>query len=187
MPAYSWKPIEDLPADWKPLASAELASLAEIWREQAQKLKRSEALLEFNERLAREWAIETGIIEKLYSIDRGTTQLLIEKGIRASLIAHGSADKPAEQLVPILEAQKAALEVVFDFVKHKQALSAFYIKQLHQIMTKHQQTIEGVNGTGSAVTLPLQRGVWKVWPNNPTGQDGEVHEYCPPLQVQPEI
>ncbi|MGD0088399.1 MAG: Fic family protein [Planctomycetota bacterium] len=187
MPGYRWKPLEDLTADWKPLASVELASLAQVWQEQAQKLKRSEALREFNERLAREWAIETGIIEKLYSIDRGTTQLLIEKGIQASLIAHGSTDKPAEQLVPILEAQTAALEGVFDFVKQNRELSAFYIKELHQIMTKHQETIEARNGNGHAVTLELQRGVWKIWPNNPTVHEGEVHEYCPPLQVQPEI
>ncbi len=33
---------------------------------------------EFNERLKREWAIETGIIERLYTLDRGTTQQLIK-------------------------------------------------------------------------------------------------------------
>src|SRR5438874_13396994 len=105
METYHWKPIEDLPEDWNNLASPELESLAAIWKEQSARLKTSDALKQFSERLRREWAIETGIIENLYSIDRGVTQLLIEKGIEASLIPHGSTDRPAELIVPILKDQ----------------------------------------------------------------------------------
>jgi len=32
--------------------------------------------------------IETGIIERLYTWDRGVTEILIEQGIDATLIAH---------------------------------------------------------------------------------------------------
>ena len=114
MNSYKWKPIEDLPANWHKIASTDLNSLAAIWIEQAEKLKESESLKRFNDHLRRQWAIETGIIENLYSIDRGITQLLIEKGIEASLIPHGATDKPKELVISLIKNQEEALEGIFD-------------------------------------------------------------------------
>jgi hypothetical protein len=91
-----WRPIEDLPDNWSGLQQSELESLASIWKERSARLIKGDALKQFNDRLRREWVIETGIIENLYSIDRGITQLLIEKGIEANLIPHGTTDKPPE-------------------------------------------------------------------------------------------
>ena len=187
MAVYRWKPIEDLPTSWTALASKELESLASIWKESAAKLKESEALRRFNERLRREWAIETGIIENLYSIDRGITQLLIEKGIEASLIPFGATDKPAERIVPILRDQQEVLEGLFDFVAQHRDLSTSYIKELHQALTRHQDTVQAVNGLGRFIEVKLLRGEWKRQPNNPTRPNGEVHEYCPPEHVAAEM
>ena len=89
----NWTWITDLPDVYHSLANEELPSLASVWAEQANSLKESAATKEFNERLRREWAIETGILEKLYQIDRGITQLLIEQGLDSSLIPHGSTDR----------------------------------------------------------------------------------------------
>ena len=83
MPDKTWIPIKDLPEDISELKDRELPSLAAVWQEQADSLKNSEATKEFSERLRREWAIETGIIERLYHIDRAITQLLIEQGSTA--------------------------------------------------------------------------------------------------------
>ena len=166
MSSYSWSPIEDLPVNWIELASKELESLASIWKESAATLKESDALLKFNERLRREWAIETGIIENLYSIDRGITRLLIEKGIEVSLIPFGTTDKPAERIVPILRDQEEVLEGLFDFVGQQRDLSTSYIKELHQALTRHQDKVEAVNGLGRLVEVPLLRGEWKRQPNN---------------------
>ena len=187
MASYPWKPIEDLPTNWSELASKELEGLASVWKESAASLKESDALLQFNERLRREWAIETGIIENLYSIDRGVTRLLIEKGIEASLIPFGAADKPAERIVPLLKDQEGVLEGLFDFVAQQRDLSTSYIKQLHQALTRHQDTVEAVNGLGRLVEVELLRGDWKKQPNNPTRPTGEVHEYCPPEHVASEM
>ncbi len=187
MAVYRWRPIEDLPTNWIELASKELESLASIWKDSAAKLKESEALLRFNERLRREWAIETGIIENLYSIDRGITQLLIERGIEASLIPFGTTDKPAERIVPILKDQQEVLEGLFDFVAQHRELSTSYIKELHQALTRHQDTVQAVNGLGRLVEVKLLRGEWKKQPNNPTRPNEEVHEYCPPEHVASEM
>ncbi|MEC4812597.1 MAG: Fic family protein [Scytonema sp. PMC 1069.18] len=185
--AYTWKPIEDLPANWIALASTELESLAGIWKSQARKLQESDAIKNFNEQLSREWAIETGIIENLYSIDRDTTQFLIENGIETELIPHGKTDKPVEIIVPVLMAQREALEAIFSFVAQKRELSLFYIRELHQIFTQHQETVDAVDVYGRKVQVPLLHGHWKQNSNNPTRRDGKVHEYSPPLQVQSEM
>ena len=183
----AWKQIEDLPESWIELASTELESLAAIWKSQAKKLQDSSAVLKFNEQLSREWAIETGIIENLYSIDRGTTQLLIEKGIETALIAHGSTDKPAERIVLVLIDQQEALEGLFSFIAQKRELSLFYIRELHQVFTRHQETVDAVDAFGQKVQVPLLHGQWKHQANNPTRSDRTVHEYCPPVQVQSEM
>lgn len=76
---FTWTHLTDLPDNAVIAASPELRSLAAIWKEQSLRLTDSTAMREFNARLNREWAIETGIIEGLYSIDRGITQVLIER------------------------------------------------------------------------------------------------------------
>lgn len=187
MKDYKWRPIEDLPENWQELAAPELPALSAAWKKYSEKLRDSESLKQFNERLIREWAIETGIIENLYSIDRGVTQTLIEKGIEASLIPHGSTDKPAEYIVLILKDQEEVVEGLFDFVAQRRELSTSYIKQLHQALTRHQETTTAVNGLGKIVEVSLLRGDWKRLPNNPTRPDGGIHEYCPPEHVASEM
>ena len=187
MADYKWKPIEDLPDDWTKLASSELGGLAAVWREHYETIKDSKALKQFNERLRREWAIETGIIENLYYIDRGVTLTLIEKGIEASLIPHGTTDRPAELIVPILKDHEEVVTGLFDFVGQQRQLSTSYIKQLHQALTQHQRTTAAKDNFGTMMEVELLRGDWKKLPNNPTKSDDSAHEYCPPEQVASEM
>ena len=72
-----WKPIEDLPLEWQNLAISELPPLVTVWNEQADCLRSSGEFRTFMERLSREVVIEAGIIERLYTLDRGTNRLLI--------------------------------------------------------------------------------------------------------------
>jgi Fic family protein len=187
MTTHEWAFIEDLPEDWPRLRSNELETLASIWKDQSSSLQERDAFRQFNERLRREWAIETGIIEKLYSIERGITQLLIEKGIEASLIPHGATDKPVEKILPVLKDQEEVLEGLFDFVAGRRDLSNSYVKELHQALTRHQETVQGIDQLGQSVEVPLLRGEWKQLPNNPTRTDGSTHEYCPPVHVAAEM
>ena len=188
MIAYTWRPIEDLPDNWSTLASSELAGLIQVWHDQQFRLEKSESVILFNERLRREWSIETGIIENLYSIDRGTTAMLIDRGLETSLLAHGTTDKSAEQVIAILRDQEDALEGLFDFISNRRDLSTSYIKELHAALTRHQLTVHGVDQFGHEQELPLLRGEYKKWPNNPLrSQDDFLHEYCPPEHVAAEM
>jgi Fic family protein len=184
---HSWKPIEDLPEHWETLRNQEIHSLFDVWKEQSQKPANSNALKEFNERMKRKWAIETGIIEKLYDIDRGITEILILRGIDASLIPHGTTDRPAEAIVPILNDQQEALETLFDFVKQNRKLSTSYIKEIHQLLTRHQESSTGRDQFGTPIEVPIIKGDWKKWPNNPHRSNGTFHEYCPPEHVASEM
>jgi Fic family protein len=187
MSSYYWKPIEDLPGNWSELSSTELEGLATVWKDNSGKLKTRKSLKQFNEQLSREWAIETGIIENIYSIDRGTTQILIEKGIEASLMPFGTTDKPPDQIVLILKDHEDVFEGLFDFVSQRRALSTSYIKELHHALTRHQHTVHAVDSLGQIVETQLLHGEWKKDHNNPTRPSGELHEYCPPLQVSSEM
>lgn len=182
-----WKPITDLQNDWQNLANQDLIALANAWREREHNLKDSEELNEFNQKLIRAWSIETGIIEKIYSIDRGITEILIAKGIEASLIPHGTTDKSPTLIVSIIQDQKSVIEGLFDFVAQRRKLSNSYIKEIHQAFTRNQDTTTAIDANGRYIEIPLLKGDWKKWPNNPKRPDGNIHEYCPPEQVASEM
>jgi Fic family protein len=184
-----WRPIEDLPSGWQGLANSELPPLVTVWNEQADRLRQSGEFQTFNEKLRREIAIETGIIERLYTIDRGITRLLIEQGINEALIPHGATDRPIKQVISLIKDQETAIEGLFDFVGGQRTLSNSYIKQLHQVLTQHQETTEAFDPfTKQIVNVSLLRGDWKNQPNHPSRQDGSIiHYYCPPEQVASEM
>ena len=89
---HKWQPIADLPSDPSGLTDGELESLQRVWRSQKELIEGA-SFDEFVKRLRREWAIETGIIEDVYTLDRGITRTLIEKGIDAALIPHNASNK----------------------------------------------------------------------------------------------
>ena len=181
-----WEPITGLGDEWLDLASRELPPLIEVWEERRESLLDTESLKDFNERLAREWAIETGILEGLYTLDRGITRLLIEQGIDESLISHDATDRPTAQVAAHIHDQKQAVDWLFEFVKSERPFSESFIKELHALITRSQDTATGV-ASGRTVEIPLLRGAYKKWHNNPTRADGSVHEYCPPEQVTVEM
>lgn len=185
--SYKWQPLTDLPDDREALSIPDLASLARVWAEQHDRLKESQAVKRFNERLKREWSVETGILERLYTIDRGVTQLLIEQGLDATLIPHEATLRPVSEIISILQDHRDALEGLFAFVANRRPLSTSYIRQLHQVITRHQLEADAIDQFGHPVKRQLLRGDWKKWPNNPTRPNGLIHEYCPPIQVAGEM
>ena len=183
----AWEPITDLGHHWQDLASKELPPLIAVWSEQRESLLDTESLKEFNERLAREWAIETGILEGLYTLDRGITRLLIEQGIDESLISHDATNIPTSQVAAHIHDQKEAVDWLFEFVKSERPFSESFIKELHALITRSQKTATSINQFHQRVAVELLRGAYKERPNNPTRSNGAVHEYCPPEQVTIEM
>ncbi len=184
-----WNPetgITDFEVDPNTLNASEISGIRESWKEQQNQLKGNPILAEFTERLGREWAIETGIIENLYDIDRGVTQTLIEHGFQEELLAHGSTNKPRGYVLRLLRDQKDTLDGLFDFVKSERELTVSYIKELHAALLRSQETTEALDAFRRRVDIPLIKGDWKNQKNSPERND-VTYEYCPPEQVASEM
>jgi len=184
---YKWHEIADLPPDLRSLESNELEPLHRIWLQQKDSLADQRIIEEFNQQLKREWAIETGAIEGVYVLDRGVTQIMIEHGIKSSLIPHSAHNKSPEYVATIIQDQAEVLDWLFDFVKGDRSLTDGFIRELHQALLRHQETVEVVDQSGRGFEKELQKGVYKTTPNNPRREDGTVFEYCPPEHVAAEM
>src|SRR6266550_2290844 len=116
--SFQWKPITPLSEQDKSVELGDVESLKSAWLEVKGKLAESSAsnLRNFEERLARQWSIETGIIERIYELDRGTTEVLVELGFIADLVERSSTDRDPAELVEILLDHKAAIDLVQDCV-----------------------------------------------------------------------
>jgi Fic family protein len=182
-----YKFIEPLEAELIARKNSSLLALSQIWKEQETRLTKTNALFQFNEQIKRQWAIETGIIENLYTLDRGITVLLVEQGIHEALIPHYASNKNTRELVEILGDHKKSIDGIFEYVKGDRDLSLSFIKGLHQSLTEHQTTTQALDMFGNIGEVEFVRGQWKVNSNNPLREDGEIHEYCPPEHVQSEM
>ena len=141
-----WNPIAPLSEQDKNFDLNDVDSLKSAWIEVRANLAESSPsnLENFNERLARQWSIETGILERIYDLDRGTTLVLIERGFIADLIDRSSTDKDPTELVEILRDHKSAVDLVQDCVANARPLTVGFINQLHSTLTRHQETVDGL-------------------------------------------
>jgi Fic family protein len=185
--AYKWHPITGLNDDPNAYTDRELEALGRVWTNQREDLIGHGGFDEFDKRLRREWSIETGIIENVYTLDRGVTLTLIEKGIDAALIPHGASDQDSTLVARIIQDHYDALEGMFDFVAGRRQLSTSYVKELHAALLRNQNTHTVVDQFGQAFEQSLAKGQYKTTPNSPTRPDGQIHEYCPPEHVAAEM
>ena len=189
MREYRWKPIEPLSNADRAIDLADIRPLYETWRAAKGRLQQSspEGLQRFATQLVRRLSIETGILEQLYDLDRGTTEALVTAGFIEDLVARSSTDIEPARLVSILRDQEAAIELVMDCVGQQRALTRGVVHELHTTLTRHQETTIAVDQFGKRFDIPLSRGAFKKQPNNPTRPDGVIHEYCPPEHVDAEV
>lgn len=167
----------------------ELRALSSVWNERRAALEGDGAYKEFIKKLQREWAIETGIIERLYTWDRGVTEVLIEHGIESSMIAHhgGISQRDAEHIQALINDQLGIVEGLFGYIKGEEPLTEHFIRGLQAQFTAHQEYTEAVTESGEVIRVRLRRGEYKVLPNNPRRPDGEAHPYCPPELTKEEM
>jgi Fic family protein len=184
---HSWQPIQDLPPEWPSLKDAGLHSLMTAWQQQAKSMQARDSYREFLRRLQREWAIETGQIERLYDISEGATKTLIEQGLDATLLSHEDTDQDPERVIDYIKDQYRAIEGLYQYVGGERPLGTSYIKELHRVLTAHQTHYHARDTLGNEVRRELDRGTWKMSPNNVELGDGKVFEFCPYEHVSAEI
>ena len=136
----------------------------------------------------REFAIETGQIEGLYTLRQGITEQLITEGLEGVRSSHTLEGVDDPTIKGLLADQEAALELVFATVRQERPLSHSVICEWHALLTRHQETVVGITLQGQRVEVPFEeKGVYKIRPNNPRRPDGVIHEYCPPEQCRAEM
>lgn len=182
-----WQPIE-FNRRWLEVDTSMLDSIAPSWfRKREQISTDSKSFEGFLNRLKREHAIETGIIEKLYDLKEGITETFIQKGFIESYLQHGDTNIPANQLFAYLRDHQEAIDFVFDVVKRERPITKGFILELHQLITRHQDTVDAVDSLGKTVQVKLLKGEFKKHENNPKRADGSVFLYCPPIHVDSEM
>lgn len=189
MPDYRWKPIQPLSDQDRTIDLAAIRPLYESWRASKERLQQSSqaTLREFNQRLIRRLSVETGILERIYDLDRGTTEALVAHGFVEELVSRSSTDIEPSRLIDILRDQEAAIQLMIDCVARNRDLTKGVIHELHAILTRHQDTTTAIDQFGNRFEIPLLKGKFKQQPNNPSRPNGSLHEYCPPLQTESEM
>lgn len=186
---YGWHPIEPIGAADRDVDLADVRPLYDAWRTAKARIKKrnGDTLRHFTDRVIRSISIETGILERLYDVDRGTTEALVTHGFVEDLVARNSTNLEPAVLIDILRDQEAAIRLVADCVASNRGLTKGFLHELHLTMTLHQTSTDAVDQFGRRIKLPLNKGVFKTHPNNPVRDDGTVHQYCPPIHVDSEI
>lgn len=182
-----WQPIK-FNDKWLTANTSKLDDLAPSWFRKRDLLKEgSTEYEEFLNKLKRQHAIETGIVEKLYDLKEGITQTFIKEGFVESYLQHGDTNIPPKQLIAYLKDHFEAIDFVFDVVKQDRQITKGFILELHQLITQHQDTTDAVDSLGNLVQVALLKGQFKKFDNNPKRADGTIFLYCPPVHVDSEI
>ncbi len=182
---------------WKPIAPLDRASVLEngalgaLDALRAEWQRRLNALTEeerasTRQRSLRRMSVETGILERLYHVEWGLTLTLVAEGFTRDVVerAGGAVD---DRILATLRAQMDSLGMVLDFVRADRALTPSFIKELHQAITRTQETYDAIDALGRAFNRPLPRGEWKRDPNHVLRQNNTLLEYAPPEHVASEV
>ena len=182
-----WRHLE-FSEKWLDCDTSILDDIAPSWFSRRETLIRnSNEYDEFINKLKRKHAIETGVVERMYDLDKGVTETLIKEGFISSLVSHGDSDIDKRKLFDHLQDHLDAVDFVFDVVKENRPLTKGFILELHQLTTRNQEFAEGRDQFGNKTQIPLIKGRFKERENNPTRNDGTLVMYCPPEHVESEM
>jgi len=137
--------------------------------------KVEKSVIEHANKIVRRYAaVETGAIEKLYDFDRGLTWNIACELADISILLE---DKDAN-VEKIVTSQLEGYDYVLDFATKSEIITESWIRELHKVLCKSQQTYSVITNQGKQEhELPL--GEYKVSPNHVMQKDGKWHSYAP--------
>ena len=140
-----WKPV-NFSTLWQNTDTSKLDDLLPSWYRKREEMQTGgDDYEEFINRLKRQHAIETGVIEKLYDLSEGITQTFIKEGFLESYLQHGDTNISPKKLMAHLRDHFEAMDFIFDMVKNERPMTKSFIKQLHQLITSHQDTTDAID------------------------------------------
>jgi Fic family protein len=183
---HKWNSIADLPDDYLGLSDPLFKNFLKEWWSASEQIKTS-LLDEFRNMLNREWAIETGKVERVYHIDDNMTKTLIEQGLNSVELGHQSNGLGEIDPLLIIENHFDVINSLYEDIKRGWPLTPHTVRSLHAAFVENQDFAAGVLPNGKRTRIPLLKGVYKKWPNNPVTKSGAIHQYCPPEHVASEM
>ena len=132
-----WKPIQ-FPPNWQECDTSILDDISASWFRRRTLLKEdSGEYSDFLDRLKREHAIETGVIERLYDLKKGITETFIKEGFVQSYLSHGDTNIDETDLMNHLNDHLDSVNFIFDIYQEWffviQCLTRGIPNQIHQI------------------------------------------------------
>lgn len=127
-------------------------------------------------------AVDTGAIEGLYDVDRGFTFTVAMQ----MATWESQLDAKGHRVRSIIEAQLGAYDFVLDFATRAVPIAEAWIRALHEVMCKGQETYSVSTEVGTQ-EHPLPLGRYKALPNHVLKNDGVTHSYAPVDQVPSEM
>lgn len=182
-----WRSIEPLNSGDAPTngSFAALDALRREWQRRLDELPEDERV-RIRQRSLRKLSIETGILERLYDLEWGLTLTLVAEGFTRDVVERAGG-KIDDRTLATLRAQLDSLGLVLDFVRKQRDLTPSFIKELHQAITRTQDTYIATDTLGRVVERALPKGQWKTQPNHVLRQDNTLLEYAPPEHVSSEV
>ncbi|MDR2114129.1 MAG: Fic family protein [Bifidobacteriaceae bacterium] len=131
-------------------------------------------------------AVDTGAIEGLYQTDRGFTRTVATQSEfwERALLLKG------ERVQRSIQDALDAYEYVLDAVTGSVPVTQVWIRELHTIMTSHQEThtvYVPVAGRLHAEERALLHGQYKAQPNHVALPNGDTYYYAPPADTLAEM
>lgn len=181
-----WSPIK-FDNRWNNVNTEKFDNIYPSWEKRRKELQKNEEQYErFMEQLKRKQAIDTGILERMYDLKKGITETFIKEGFVDSYLQHGDTNIEPNLLMKYIGDNFEAIDFIFDFVKNDREISISYIKELHSLITRHQDKTDAIDQFGNHVKISLLKGEFKTVPNNPV-RGKTIYNYCPPEQVVSEM
>ena len=181
-PRLDWQIVEQS-------SSLELESLALVWQERRDGLAASGALEHTLDRLQNEWAIETGLVDRLYSWERCVTDILMGHGVGGGTIElAGGADRgDGARISHITHDHFGVIVGLLRFVRGEGQLTTSYIQSLHAHFSRHQDSADILQEDHSVKKVSLQKGEYRSVSAYSRKTDGALLEHCPPLKLDEEM
>jgi fido (protein-threonine AMPylation protein) len=184
--AHKWEPITDLPDDYTELSDPAFGKLGTEWFS-ARKIIKNDLFESFKEKVNREWAIETGQVERLYNFNDNLTKTMIENGLDSVELPHQDNGLGFMETELVIANHYDVINSLYEEITTRTSLSHYFIRGLHAVLVQNQDYAPGIDAFGRRARMPLLKGDYKKWPNSPHTKDGLIHQYCPPEQVSSEM
>jgi prophage maintenance system killer protein len=182
----SWQAVAPLPE-----VNGDVAGLLETIDDQRRVWEETLAFATHDEieaarkRTLRRHAIETGIIERLYDVEWGVTEALVAEGLTLEAAARDGGI--ATETLTVIRDHYEALDYLSEVARGTGPLTPYVIRQLHELITRHQTSYEAKDQFNRVVLVPMPHGEWKRQANHAVRPDGTIIAFAPPEQVESAI